>query len=312
MNINKSYVTTTSPPFTGTQVTARVESNFGVPTIRHADCEVLTEKERCQHCVKHRKSLHALLTLSKQDTSTSVSKTDPSSHANYAGLNTPEKVERLHNLHSLYRNTKQKLTRLRARITLATEKSGVEVDEELHGDLKVIMKENATAICHSHSEDSFQRLFWEEQLKAASLRDARSMRWHPLLIKWCLYLRHRSGGAYEMLRSSGCLKLPSQRTLRDYTHYLNTTVGFSAEVDRELEWVSNVTSCTEGEKCVVLLVDEMYIKEGLVYDKHSGALIGFTQLGEITDHLHQVHTVVIKTPAGAHEPLQVYNLPSKA
>ena len=36
---------------------------------------------------------------------------------------------------------------------------------------------------------------------------------HPLIIKWCLYMQHRSSGAYETLRSSGLLKLPSQRTL---------------------------------------------------------------------------------------------------
>lgn len=32
---------------------------------------------------------------------------------------------------------------------------------------------------------------------------------------------------------------------------------------------------------------EMYIKEGLVYDKNGGALIGFANLGEINSHLLQ-------------------------
>ena len=31
----------------------------------------------------------------------------------------------------------------------------------------------------------------------------------------------------------------------------------------------------------MLVIDEMYIKEDLVYDKNSGALIGFANLGEI-------------------------------
>ena len=47
------------------------------------------------------------------------------------------------------------------------------------------------------------------------LKDARLMGWHPLIIKWCLYLRHLSGKAYETTRSSGCIKLLSQRTLRE-------------------------------------------------------------------------------------------------
>lgn len=61
------------------------------------------------------------------------------------------------------------------------------------------------------------------------------MKWHPLVIKWSLYLRHLSGKAYdEVLQKTGCIKLPSQRTLRDYTHYIPLTIGFSAEIDQEL------------------------------------------------------------------------------
>ncbi len=123
---------------------------------------------------------------------------------NYTALSTPEKVERLHNLHSLYRNTKQRLTRLRAKIAVATEENGIEVDEEL---LHQIMTESAATVAQSCQEDSFQCIFWDEQIKAASVRDGRGMRWHPHLIKWCLHLHHLSSGAYEMLRSSGCLKL---------------------------------------------------------------------------------------------------------
>ena len=57
------------------------------------------------------------------------------------------------------------------------------------------------------------------------------MKWHPLMIKWCIYLRYKSSGAYEMLRESGCIKLPSQRTLRDYTHVFKSVSGFSVDVD---------------------------------------------------------------------------------
>ena len=40
-------------------------------------------------------------------------------------------------------------------------------------------------------ENSFSRLFWEQQFEAAKLKDARTMHWHPLMIRWCLYLRHK-------------------------------------------------------------------------------------------------------------------------
>ena len=74
------------------------------------------------------------------------------------------------------------------------------------------------------------------------------MRWHPLFIKWCLYLRHLSGKAYELLRDSGCVRLPSQRTLRDYTHYISASVGFSAEVDEQL---LHVCDLSVERNCVV-------------------------------------------------------------
>ena len=35
-------------------------------------------------------------------------------------------------------------------------------------------------------------------------------------------------------RESGCVKLPSKKTLRDYTYYVSATIGFSDEVDDQL------------------------------------------------------------------------------
>ena len=133
--------------------------------------------------------------------------------------------------------------------------------------------------------DSFQHIFWKQQMEAAAKYDARGMRWHPMMIRWCLYLRHRSSGAYETLRSSGILKLPSQRTLRDYTYFIKAAPGFSEEVDVMLMEAAKVNSCEEYEKCTLLLLDEMHIRDDLVYDKHDGKLVGFVDLGEVNNHL---------------------------
>lgn len=97
----------------------------------------------------------------------------------------------------------------------------------------------------------------------------------------------RSSGAYEALRSSGCLRLPSQRTLRDYTHYVQAQTGFSDAVDKMLMDAAKVKSCPEREKCTLLILDEMHIREDLVFDKHTGTIIGFANLGEINEHLMQ-------------------------
>ena len=71
------------------------------------------------------------------------------------------------------------------------------------------------------------------------------MRWDPLMIRWCLYLRHVSGSGYDMLRESGVIRLPSQRTLRDYTYFTKATVGFSEEVDQQLMDAARLQSCID-------------------------------------------------------------------
>lgn len=34
--------------------------------------------------------------------------------------------------------------------------------------------------------------------------------------------------------------------------------------------MADSTSCTEREKCVIVILDEMHVRENLVYDKHTG------------------------------------------
>ena len=48
---------------------------------------------------------------------------------------------------------------------------------------------------------------------------------------------------------------------------------------------AKVSTCPEREKCVILLLDEMHIRQEIVFDRHSGQMIGFTNLGDINRHL---------------------------
>ncbi len=105
------------------------------------------------------------------------------------------------------------------------------------------------------------------------------------MTKWAIYLHYRSSGAYETLRSSGVIALPSQRSLRDYTHHFQSKCGFSEEVDQQLVAHPDVRGAEHWTRYVILFLDEMHIREDLVYNKHTGALIGFTNLADITSHL---------------------------
>ena len=92
---------------------------------------------------------------------------------------------------------------------MASSQAHVNVDEALDSDTRAMVLESTDKVKEAHPEGSFQSIFWEQE-EAAFVKDSRSMRWHPLFIKWCLHLRHLSSKAYDMLHNSECLHLPSQ------------------------------------------------------------------------------------------------------
>lgn len=167
-----------------------------------------------------------------------------------------------------------------------TEKSGMQVDPELHDDMTAIMSDCDINKCFP--EGSFKRLFWEEQVKMAKHKDARQMRWHPTIIRMCLNIKLLSTSTYHALRTAGFMKLPSERTLRDYTHYFKNKAGFSEDVDSMLSKEAKLNDIPSWKKHVTIVIDEIKVKEKLVYDKFETRVIGFVDLGEVNDQLDKL------------------------
>lgn len=90
-------------------------------------------------------------------------------------------------VHHKWRLLTKQNERLKKKIATAADKAEVTVNEELHN---AIVNENKSFF-EDLPSDSFQRIFWEQQVQAASCKSAKNMRWHPIMIRWCLYLRHR-------------------------------------------------------------------------------------------------------------------------
>ena len=158
------------------------------------------------------------------------------------------------------------------------------IESNLESDFKDIMNEMTSEVHTECPEGSFKRIFWDQQLKAANIKDRKQIRWHPAIIKWCLHLKFISSGAYHALRESG-ITLPSEITLRDYPHWMPAKVGFMPEVDK---LVKEANLSEEKDRYVVLRWDEVKIKETLIFDKHTCELVGFTNVGDINNHLDQV------------------------
>ena len=62
----------------------------------------------------------------------------------------------------------------------------MDVDEETHEDIQAIICESDGEVRQKYSEGSFQQVFWDQQLSAANI-PGKGRRWHPLMIKWCIF-----------------------------------------------------------------------------------------------------------------------------
>ena len=252
-------------------------------TIRHVNCDILTDNVKCSPCTVYRSTLRALYSrYIKQKRSI---QTSPRSHVNLRYLRTPEKRKRFNSLKARAKAATRKVNLLLEKVKGMSANDGVQLDEQLDQDIVAIMDECREHVESNYSPDSFKRLFWEEQKKARQLKSSKQMRWHPMLIKWCLKMKLTSSAAYSAFRSSGLLMLPSERTLRDYTHWMKAKPGFQIEVDRQLIEKAKLDTIPDYKKYVCIMFDEVKVKEGLVYDKEECNLIGFVDLDSINNHL---------------------------
>ena len=125
------------------------------------------------------------------------------------------------------------------------------------------------------------KLFWQQQQKN-SPRSVNGRRYHPMIIRWCLSIACKSSSAYDELRGtfngSGIIELPSQRQLRNYSNAIKPRTGFNPEI---VDTLANMVKPYKSfERYVSVLFDEMKVQSGLVWDKHSGELIGYVDLGD--------------------------------
>lgn len=187
----------------------------------------------------------------------------------------------MHKLHSAVRVSKREISDLQEWLDRAIQKDGVRLVECTSNGLVSILNKHS----QSPASVTFSSIFWQQQLRAASTKDKRGMRWHPAMIRWYLYLHHKSSGCYATLRNSGVINLPSDRTLRDYRHSSSAKAGFSKETDLELFEAIAQQKPRHLAKYVGLTLDEMHVKEGLFFDKHTGALVGYSDLGEVNNIL---------------------------
>lgn len=186
--------------------------------IRAKDCAMLVIGSRCKPCQDVRR------TLQKRRLRDNQRKDRPSK--NFVHTGTPHNMMTWENLLTKLdqqrvemKSLNRELSKLRQKCEQEIDTIGVQLQDSESSEMKDFM-----AVCREDVERSFpdencfQRLFWDQQCKYAS-SGRNGMRRNPMIIKWCLYIRSKSAEAYNYVRVTGFIKLPSARTLFDYSHF---------------------------------------------------------------------------------------------
>ncbi|CAH1263937.1 THAP9 [Branchiostoma lanceolatum] len=255
-------------------------------TIRHVDCHLLLPSNkfspRCPTCTAHGNTLRGALhrTRHKKDLDVSHSSRVSNKH-----LTKEQLIDKSKDLQREKRLQKTLASKAKDRVCDAVEKEGCNVNENQHVFLQSVLKAAKPKPGMQFEDGSAQQFLFQQQVKQSQQQDARTMRWHPMMIRWCLAIFYTSNAAYDIMRNSGFLQLPHRTTLQQYGKFTEPTPGFNPDILTKLGEVSNLINLPDWKKNVTLVWDEMKIKSGLVFCKSSGDLIGFTDLGEINNEM---------------------------
>ena len=219
-------------------------------TVRTTTCELLVHGGKCKPCKEYRAPLRAMYSRWSTCKGKEVSK-----YTNDQHLRTPQKKQKLESLKTRAQEAEREVKRLQTIIEKLTNQNGVSVDPSLGQDLVTIMDEKSDEIAWIYHPGSFKRLFWEQQLKAAKAKGVSGMRWHPVMIRWALNLKMISSAGYHAMRTAGFIQLPSERTLRDYTHFYEAKPGFQKEINQQLMQEARINELDEIQKHVVVAFD---------------------------------------------------------
>ena len=126
------------------------------------------------------------------------------------------------------------------------------------------------------------------------------------MVRFALNLKYLSGTAYRAINQSGIIHLPSERTLFDYSHWVKVHTGVQLQfVERFWGLLQEDVSCGHHHSAISL--DEMKLKSGLVFQKHTNILVGFVNLSSSSRDIELVvsndEKSVASKPSKATEPL---------
>ncbi|XP_035690813.1 uncharacterized protein LOC118425822 [Branchiostoma floridae] len=269
-------------------VAAKEEVGTDSRTIRHVDCQLLLPPNRmsarCDRCITYGHYLRGAVAKIRDKQNTSISHDSKIPHKH---LSREQLEAKVNDAQREKKYQKSCAAKIRSRVGKAVDTEGCTLNDSQHRFLQQIL-ESSTAkdtMDTTFAKDTPQQFLFQQQVERAKQHDARTMKWHPIMVRWCLAIYHSSPATYKFIRDSGFLFLPHTRTLDRYSKFTDPTSGFNPDVLKKLLEKAKIDELPEWKKNVTLLFDEMKVKSNLVYDKRTGELIGFTELGSINDEI---------------------------
>ena len=156
------------------------------------DALVVEDKDRCDNCSQYRKQSNVYKDrLVKREKAESISKNTIISTYSRADIE-----KQYLNLQKEKRTIAKSEKRLHERIERMAEQESIALDKEFD----MLLEEVISKRDKYFDEDSPQYMLWEQQRKQLSLKRKSSMKWHPVVIRWCLamYLKY-PGNSYFIL-----------------------------------------------------------------------------------------------------------------
>ena len=221
--------------------TRLMKSNFD--TIRHPEFFlVVTKSEKSDKCQELRKDLFYIRSKSSKNTQKIITN---SSKVNKRYLSTEEFHSKLEMAQRKKIESVRKLNYLSVEVSKILNTGGIQVSKDRDLELKEIIENSGNPF----NEETPMGLLWQQQKQLAKGK-SKGMRWHPLMIPWCLSIYHTSPAAFKHIPSkrNKFLVLPHVITLRKYINYTTPSSGFTKDIIQKTIIDSELSDLQENQK----------------------------------------------------------------
>lgn len=268
-------------------------------TIRHKSCQLLIPStlQKCDNCKEHQEILRV-----KDHRRKSAEGKTPHIKTNDRYLTSSELMEKLKNLEKEKKNLSAKVVRWQQKVKQFVKRDGVTLNKEMDDMVTDVIKKNQSPF----DSQTPQHLLWEQQKLQSNLPNKKGMRWHPLIIRWCLSIYLKSPSTYKLIKESPFLNLPCKNTLLKYVNFTDPGCGFNKDIISELIKAVNFNAIADYQHNVSLVFDEMKVKSGLVFCKTTGKLVGFSELGDVNELTAQFEQQIDSEENDYSKPLAKY------